>query len=39
MIYFSTRAKARQFAIKSNKKFVDLGSDAIKRWAVRVIVK
>lgn len=41
MLYFYTRTQARQFAVKSNKKVVDLGSDANlnRRWAVKVITK
>lgn len=35
MLFFSTRAKARNFA-KGSKKVVDCGSDARKRWAVRI---
>jgi hypothetical protein len=35
MIYFSNRDKARAFA-KNGRKFIDLGSDVAKRWAVKV---
>lgn len=36
MIYFTTRAKARNFA-KGQKKVVDCGASAVKRWAVRIM--
>lgn len=37
MIYFTTRANARNFA-KGSKKVVDYGASASKRWAVRIVV-
>jgi hypothetical protein len=37
MIYFNTRAAARQFAQKTHKKVVDCGCNANRRWAVKVL--
>lgn len=38
MLKFSSRAKARTFAKKSNKQVIDLGKDTQgSRWAVRVV--
>ena len=39
MLYFNTRAQARQFAAKSNHKVIDCGSNAVRRWAVKVLDK
>jgi hypothetical protein len=36
MLYFETRTKARNFA-KGQKKVIDNGAGAPKRWAVKVI--
>jgi len=36
MIYFTSRSKARNFS-KGNKKVVDMGASAAKRWAVKVL--
>lgn len=38
MIFFKTRKDAREFARKKDHyKVVDMGSDAPKRWAVKVL--
>lgn len=37
MFFFRTRTLARAFAKETGKKFVDLGKDADRRWAVKVL--
>ena len=37
MFFFKSRELARQFCRKANKKLIDFGKDAAKRWAVKVL--
>lgn len=37
MLYFSTRSKARVFAVKSGRKVVDNEAGSAKRWGVKVV--
>ena len=37
MLYFKSRSLAREFASNKNRKFVDNGPNAQKRWAVKVL--
>lgn len=38
MFYFRTRDEAKKFAKREEHyKFIDLGTDAPKRWAVKVL--